>query len=146
MVTLGKTARSYDPQSGKLLWELKIGGEQAIPSPVYDDNSIYFGNSGGREIVSDLFCVKAGAEGDITPADSGLVSSGVKWRVRKAGVANPSPLLNEGLLYILGGRGGEISCYDASTGHLEYKEKVDKVGACWSTPWISNDKMWICIK
>ncbi len=141
LVTLGKIARSYDPLSGKPLWELKIGGEQAISSPVYDKDNIYFGSSGGREIITDLFCVRAGAEGNITPADSGLVSSGVKWTVRKANVNNPSPLLYEGLIYLLSGRGGELSCYEAPTGKLIYKEKIPKVGACWATPWINNGKV-----
>jgi len=142
LVTMGKTARSYDPATGKLIWELKVGGEQAIPAPVYDKDFIYFGNSGGREIITDLFCVKAGAEGDITPADSGLVSAGVKWTVRKANVNNPSPLLHEGLLYLLSGRGGDLSCYEAATGHLVYKEKIPKVGACWATPWVNNGKLY----
>jgi len=142
LVTMGKTARSYDPKTGKLLWELKVGGEQAIPAPVYDRDFIYFGNSGGREIITDLFCVKAGAEGDITPADSGLVSNGVRWTVRKANVNNPSPLLYEGYLYLLSGRGGDLSCYEAATGKLVYKEKIPKVSACWATPWINNGKLY----
>lgn len=141
LVTLGKTARSYDPSTGKLLWELKIGGEQAIASPVYDNDHIYLASSGGREIQTDLFCVRAGAEGDITPADSGLVSNGVKWTVRKANVANPSPVLYEGLLYVLSSRGGDISCFEAATGKLVYKSKVPKVGACWASPWIQNGKI-----
>lgn len=142
LVTMGKTARSYDPATGNLLWELKIGGEQAIASPVYDKENIYLGNSGGREIITDLFCVKAGAAGDITPADSGLVSSGVKWTVRKANVNNPSPLLYDGLIYIVAGRGGDLSCFEAATGSLVYKTKVPKVGACWATPWIQNGKLY----
>jgi outer membrane protein assembly factor BamB len=141
LVTMGKTARSYDPLSGKSLWELKIGGEQAISSPVYDKNNIYFGSTGGREIITDLFCVKAGAAGNITPADSGLVSNGVKWTARKANVNNPSPLLYDGLIYLVSGRGGELSCYEAPTGKLVYKEKIPKVGACWATPWICNGKV-----
>jgi len=34
LVTGGKTARSYDPKTGSLLWQLRTGGEQAVPSPV----------------------------------------------------------------------------------------------------------------
>jgi outer membrane protein assembly factor BamB len=79
LVTTGKTARSYDPATGKLLWQLKMGGEMSIPSPVYDNENIYLGNAGGRETKGVLYAVKAGAEGDITPADSGLVSEGVKF-------------------------------------------------------------------
>jgi len=142
LVTLGKTARSYDPQTGKLFWELKIGGEQAIPAPVYDNECIYLGNAGGREVSGTLFCVKAGAGGDITPADSGLVSNGVKWAVRDAGLASPSPVLYDGLIYILAGRGGELNCFEAATGNRVYRQKTDKTGSCWASPWIHNGKLY----
>ncbi len=142
LVTTGKTARSYDPATGKLVWELKMEGEMSIPSPVYDDQHIYLGNSGGRDKPGFLYSIKAGAEGDITPADSGLVSSGVEWTVRDAGLANPSPLLSNGLLYLLSGRGGELRCLDATTGELVYLEKMEKVAACWASPWIAGDRIY----
>lgn len=135
LVTTGKTARSYDPATGKLIWKLKMGGEMSIPSPVYNKDHIYLGNAGGSEKPGILYSIKAGSEGDITPADSGLVSSGVEWTVRDAGISNPSPLLYKDLLYLLSGRGGELTCFDAASGELVYKEKIEKVGACWASPW-----------
>ena len=142
LVTTGKIVRSYEPETGKLIWELKTSGEMAIPSPVYNDDHIYLGNSGGRDKPGFLYSIKAGASGDITPADSGLVSSGVEWTIRDSGTSNPSPLLDNGLLYILGGRGGELRCFEAATGTLVYKEKIDKVGACWASPWVNGDKIY----
>ena len=47
----------------------------SIPSPVFDDQHIYLGNAGGRDKPGFLYSIKAGAEGNITPADSGLVSN-----------------------------------------------------------------------
>ena len=142
LVTLGKSARAYDPANGNLIWELKMGEGMAIPSPVYNNDHIYLGKAGGPNKPGILFSVKAGSKGDITPADSGLVSSGVEWTLRKTGVANPSPLLFNGLIYLLSGRGGEIYCLNAATGAQVYKEKVDKVGACWASPWIQGDKIF----
>jgi outer membrane protein assembly factor BamB len=142
LVTIGNSARAYDPVTGKLIWELKMGDGSAIPSPVYDYEHIYLGKSGGPNKPGILFSVKAGSKGDITPADSGLVSNGVEWTIRKAGIANPSPLLFNGLIYLLGSRGGELYCLDAATGTQIYKEKVDKVGACWASPWIQGDKIF----
>jgi outer membrane protein assembly factor BamB len=141
LVTTGKTARSYDPATGKLFWELKMDGPMAIPSPVYDNQHIYLGNAGGPAQAGIIYSVKAGASGDITPADSGLVSSGVEWTYRNAGLSNPSPLLHNGLLYLLSGRGGELQCLNASTGELVYLEKIDKVGACWASPWAVGDQI-----
>lgn len=142
LVTVGKSARSYDPATGKVLWELKLGGEMALPSPVADNEHIYIGKTGGTNKPGILYSVKAGVDGDITPADSGLVSKGVEWTVRETGVANPSPLLYNGLIYLLSSRGGEVYCLDAKTGAQVYKAKADKVGACWASPWAYDDKIY----
>jgi outer membrane protein assembly factor BamB len=142
LVTSGKSARSYDLKTGNVLWELKVGGEMNIPSAVPYKDRLYIGNAGGRETSGTLFAVKAGAQGDITPPEGELVSSGVEWSVPDAGTSNPSPLLYKGLIYLLASRGGDISCFDASTGKLIYKEKVDKVAACWASPWANNDKIY----
>lgn len=141
LVTTGKTARAYDPTTGKLVWELKMGGQMSIPSPVYDGEHIYLGNAGGPGKSGVIYSVKAGAIGDITPADSGLVSSGVEWTMKNAGLSNPSPLLHNGLLYLLSGRGGELQCLNASSGELIYLEKMDQVGACWASPWAVGDQI-----
>lgn len=142
LVTTGKSARSYDPETGSLIWELKMADGNAIPSPVYDREHIYLGKPGGPGKSGTLISVKAGAKGNITPTDSALVSSGVEWTLRETGIGNPSPLLLNGLLYLLGSRGGELCCLDAATGVQVYKEKVDKVGACWASPWIQGDKIY----
>ncbi|OFY64591.1 MAG: hypothetical protein A2Y71_17135 [Bacteroidetes bacterium RBG_13_42_15] len=142
LITAGKTARSYDPETGKLLWELKTGGEQAIPSPVGNQDMLYVGNAGGREVKGFLFAVKAGAEGDITPADSGMLSEGVAWINPDANIGNASPLLYNGKLYIISSRGGEILCLDASDGEVVYKGRVPGLGAVWASPWVYNNKVW----
>ena len=142
LVASGKTVRSYDPETGKVLWQMLLGGEMVIPSPVPQGDLIYIGNNGGRDVKGKLFAVKAGAEGDITPSEGETSSSGVAWLQPDAGTANPSPLVHDGLIYILASRGGEIACFDASTGENVYREKADSVGACWASPWINNDKLF----
>src|SRR5205807_1814987 len=68
---------SYDPATGKVLWELGglTGTFQA--SPGADAERVYFGNNGpmadGR-----LFAVKAGATGDLTPGGD-KPNEGVAW-------------------------------------------------------------------
>jgi outer membrane protein assembly factor BamB len=142
LVTVGRTVRAYNPETGALIWELKIDGQMAVSSPVYDSNHIYLGRSGENSKPGVFFSIKAGAEGDITPKDSALVSSGVEWTLREAGIANASPLLYDGLLYLVGGRSGELSCVEASSGALIYKQKIEKVGACWASPWTFDDKIY----
>jgi len=143
LVTGGKTARSYDPGTGELIWELKVAGFYNIPSPVAMRDRLYLGNAGFNDTPGTLFCVRAGAEGDISPAEGESTSSGVVWSNTDAPTANPSPLIYEGLLYLLSSRGGEISCFDAATGELVYKEKIDKVAGCWASPWAHGDKIFL---
>lgn len=59
-----------------------------------------------------------------------------------AGTANPSPLLYNGLIYIVGSNGGDFACFEASTGKTVYKQKIEKVGSCWASPWGNNNKVW----
>lgn len=142
LIAGGKTARSYDPETGKLLWELKTGGEQAIPSPAGDENNLYLGNTGGQNAKGNYFAVKAGAEGDITPAEGETTSSSVAWTFADAGLGNSSPLLYSGLIYIISSRGGEIKCLTAAGGTLVYRERVSGMGAIWASPWFYNGKIW----
>jgi len=141
LVTTGKTTRSYDPATGKLLWELKMAGEMSISSPVYNQEYIFLGNAGGREKPGALYCIRAGAEGDISPSEGETTSSGVVWTSVESGIANPSPLLLDDKLYVLASRGGELACVDAATGKNLYKQKVEKTGACWASPWAANGKV-----
>lgn len=129
IVTCGKTARSYDPETGKLFWDLKLGGEQVIPSPTGSDELLFIGNAGGRETKSVLYAVKAGTEGEVA------------WKSEESGLANPSPLLYNGLLYVVGSR-GEIAVLDASAGNLKYQKRINGIGGCWASPWASNGNIY----
>jgi outer membrane protein assembly factor BamB len=142
IVTCGKTARSYNPVTGKLLWELKTGGEQTIPSPVGDENNIYLGNAGGQEIKGNLYAIKAGAEGNISPKEGDTISSGVVWIFPDPDLGNTSPLLYKGLIYIISSRGGEIKCINAENGSLVYKDRISGLAAVWASLWAYNDKIW----
>ncbi len=141
LVLLGKTARSYDLKTGNVLWQMNVGGEQCIPSPVADENRIYMGNAGGREIKSNLFAIKAGAEGDITPKDSAYSNNWVEWSAMDAGLGNGSPLIYKGYLYFLGGQGGTFTCLNAESGKQVYKERIKRLGAIWASPWAYDDRI-----
>lgn len=141
LVLLGKTARSYDLKTGNVLWQMNVGGEQCVPSPVADENCIYLGNPGGREAKSNLYAIKAGAGGDITPKDSTSSNSMIKWSFMDAGIGNGSPLLYKGYIYYLGGQGGTFTCLNAESGKQVYKEKIKRLGAIWASPWAYDDKI-----
>jgi outer membrane protein assembly factor BamB len=143
LVTGGKKARAYDPATGELFWELQMDGYYNIASPAADRNLLYMGNAGYGDVPGTFFAIKAGAEGDITPDSVSLSSDGVAWFNQDAAfLANPSPLLYNGLIYMVAGRGGQITCLEAETGEIVYQEKVENVAACWASPWLNEDKIF----
>lgn len=134
LVACGKKARSYDPETGKLIWELEIGGEQVIPSPVATEELLFIGNPGGRESKARLFAVRAGAEGEVDESE-------IAWMSEESGLGNPSPLLYRDRLYVIGGR-GEIAVLDPLTGSLKYQKRINGIGAVWASPWANNDMIY----
>jgi outer membrane protein assembly factor BamB len=118
--------RSYDPATGKQLWELSGMNGQANASLVAGDELLYVGTGGtpgfgggfggAKGGSRPLFAVKAGASGDITLRGGARSNDGVAWYLPQGGPSMASPLLYDGHLYILEQRGGILSCYDAKTG------------------------------
>ena len=143
LVTGGKKARAYDPATGELLWEVQMDGHYNIASPTANRDLLFMGNAGYRDVKGTFFAIEAGAEGDITPDSGSLSSDGVAWfNLDAAYLGSPSPLLYNGLVYMISSRGGEISCLEAETGEIIYKEKVEKVAACWASPWVNQNKIF----
>ena len=54
-----------------------------------------------------------------------------------------SPLLYQGLLYILEQRGGMVSCYDAKTGEpAYYRKRIQEAKGFTSSPWAADGKIF----
>jgi outer membrane protein assembly factor BamB len=169
LVTAGNKVRSYDPATGKVLWELSMGGGRCSASPVGDDEHLYVGAGaggpggggrggpggfggpggpggpgGGRGAGSGgaLYAVNAGASGDVSLKQGQTSNAGVAWSQARAGVENASPLALQGYLYVLGQRGGFVSCYDGNTGKQVYRERLPNARSFWASPWACDGKVF----
>jgi outer membrane protein assembly factor BamB len=153
VVCLGRRVRSYDPATGKQLWELGGLSGQIKASPAAGPDLLYVGSGGlgsfgggfggpGGGGGRPLFAVKAGAAGDITLKAGEEANDGVAWKLAKAGPSTASPLLVEGCLYVLEDRGGLVSCYDAGTGRQLYKERLPGAGGFMASPWACAGKVF----
>lgn len=169
LVTAGsQKVRSYDPATGKVLWELNPGGGRCQASPVADEERLYVGTGGfpvgmggpgGRPGFGGggggfgggrmgggggtLFAVKAGASGDVTPKRGESSSDGVVWAQPKAGPPAASPLVYQGYVYVLEQNGGQVSCFDAKTGKPAYqRERLAGACAFWASPWAYDGKVF----
>jgi len=142
LVTVGKKARSYDPETGELFWELDLRGGRSIACPVYNKNLLFTGNERRSDGGGFLFAVTAGAEGDITPAEGDSTSNGVRWTKPNSGFSMPSPVLYEGKIYIIDRR-ASIQCFEAATGNVVYpRTKVPGAAAFWASPWVYDGKLF----
>ncbi len=158
----GRKIRSYDPATGKVLWELGqasvaaaeesgrggfggrggMGGRVAA-TPVAGDELLYVGFGGGPMGGGGLFAVKAGASGDVSLKAGETSNSGIAWMRPKAGPGMASPLVYKGYIYILEERGGMVSCFDAKTGNPAYsRERLTGAGGFTSSPWAADGKIY----
>jgi outer membrane protein assembly factor BamB len=138
---MGKKVISYDLKTGAELWQMNIGGESSIPSPVADANLIYLGNAGGMEVKSNLYAIKAGAEGDITLPEGATSGMWVEWVAPEATLGNNSPLLYNGLLYYLAGQSGTLIVLDSATGKQVYSKRFVGAGEYWASAWAYDGKV-----
>jgi outer membrane protein assembly factor BamB len=142
LVTAGKKTRSYDPATGKLLWELNLGGGRCSASPTANDELLYVGSEGRSDGGGSLFAVKAGASGEVTPPQDQTSSAGVLWSRANAGIGMASPLVFEDLVYIAKRRAGVITTYNAKTGEEIYQKRLEGARAFWATPWAYGGRVY----
>jgi outer membrane protein assembly factor BamB len=104
--------RSYDLETGKLVWESDGVTMNAIPSPVADAGMVFvtsgFRGNRLRAIRLDK------ARGDITN------SGAMVWTLDRDTPYVPSPLLYDGILYLLKSNSGILSAFDAASGKPHY--------------------------
>ncbi|HEX4951458.1 MAG TPA: PQQ-binding-like beta-propeller repeat protein [Blastocatellia bacterium] len=126
--------RSYDLQSGKLIWECGGLGLNAIPAPVHHDGIVY-AMTGHRD--PKLLAIKLGKEGDLTGTDA------IVWSETRGLSYTPSPVLFEGKFYALTDN-GMLSCFDAKTGTPYYhRVRLPKPYNFKASPVGANGKLYL---
>ena len=143
VVCLGsKQVLSYDPDTGKLLWQLGGTNAQCFGSPVGDSDLLYTGTGGQLGGGRPLFAVRAGAAGDITLKPGTAANEAVAWYLPNAGPLVATPLLYEGHLYVPEQNLGLVSCYDARTGKQVYRERLPQARGFLASPWACGGKVF----
>ena len=138
IVTVGPgTAVSYDLE-GKELWRLGGMSGAPIPSPFSVDGLLYINAGRGKGI----FAVKPGAAGDITLKGADRSNEFVAWSDGRGGTYLPTPVVYAGGVYSLT-ETGILSRFDAKTGKLSYKTRLDpEAGYFTTSPWAYNGKVF----
>jgi outer membrane protein assembly factor BamB len=128
--------KSYDLETGAVVWESAGLTMNPIPSPVYADGMV-FATSGfqGNKLKAIRL---AGAKGDITDTPA------VVWSLDRDTPYVPSPILYEGILYILKSNNGILSAFDAKTGKPHYQnQRLMPVPNVFASPVGASGRVYI---
>jgi outer membrane protein assembly factor BamB len=128
--------RSYDAETGEIVWECIGMTKNVIPNPMYADGILYLmsGFRGNAIKAVDL----AKAKGDITGTPV------ILWEYNQDASYTPSPVLMDGKLYFLKGNNGIMTCLDAKDGKALYSnQKLDGITNIFSSPTGNKDKIYV---
>ena len=128
--------RSYDTQTGEIIWECTGMTKNVIPCPTYAEGILYL-NSGFRgNAIKAIDLAKA--KGDITGTPT------ILWEYNQDASYTPSPLLMDGKYYFMKGNNGIMTCLDAKTGKVIFSnQKLEGITNMFSSPTGNKDKIYI---
>jgi outer membrane protein assembly factor BamB/protein tyrosine phosphatase (PTP) superfamily phosphohydrolase (DUF442 family) len=128
--------RGYDPRTGKELWRLGPSSKITAPTPVFADDMLVVVS--GRAPERPIFVIKAGARGDLTLPAGKTSSDTVLWSRTGRGSYMPTPLIYNGILYVLANN-GTFDAYNLKTGEELYRQRLPLVGSGFSASPIASD-------
>jgi outer membrane protein assembly factor BamB len=122
---------AYDPASGDELWRICSGGMNAASPPLVFDGLVICttGFSGYQ-----MFAAKPDGSGDVS-------NTHVVWKCKKSVPERPSPILVDGLLYMVSDS-GILSCVDPKSGTSLRQKRLG--GNFFASPVYADGKIYLC--
>ena len=105
ITSASKRVRSYNLETGDLIWEAEGLTGNCIPSPIVDGEVVYC--MSGYQGYS-LLAIPITGKGDVTDS--------ILWKVERGTPYVPSPILYDGLLYITQSNQNIMTCLGAKDG------------------------------
>ena len=131
-----KAVRSYDPQTGNMLWLCGGLGVNVIPMVVTDERAIYA--MSGQRTSPMAMGIKLGGSGDLTGTDA------VLWKFSRGAPYVSSPLLYGGNLYFFQHINAILTCVDAATGNPHYvQERLEGITSVYASPIGVNNRIYV---
>ncbi len=128
--------RGYDPRTGKELWRLGRSSKITAPTPIYADGLLVVASGRGPE--RPIFVVRPDARGDLTLPEGKTSSEAVVWSRTGRGSYMPTPLVYNGILYVLSNN-GLFDAYNLKTGEEVYRQRLPLVGSGFSASPVASD-------
>lgn len=128
--------RSYDFETGEIIWTSTGMTRNVIPNPVYADGILYAMSGFRGSMLQAIDLSKA--KGDITGTDA------ILWTYEQDTPYTPSPLLMNGKLYFFRVNRADLTCLDAKTGEVVYaKEKLEGINDLFSSPSGVDNRIYV---
>ena len=128
--------RSYDAETGAIIWECTGMTRNVIPNPMFADGILYLMSGFRGNAIKAVDIAKA--KGDITGTPA------ILWEYNQDAPYTPSPVLMDGKLYFLKGNSGIMTCLNAKDGKVIYSnQKLDGITNIFSSPTGNNDKIYV---
>ena len=128
--------RGYDPMTGAELWRLGRSSKITAPTPIFTSDHIVVASGRGPE--RPIFVLRHGARGDLTLPEGESSSEDVVWSKVRRGPYMPTPLIYEGILYVLANN-GVFDAYDLQTGEELYRQRIPHLGSGLSASPVAAD-------
>ena len=133
--------RGYDPRTGKELWRLGRSSKITAPTPIFNDDMFVVVSGRGPE--RPIYVVRAGARADLTLPEGKANSEAIAWSRTGRGSYMPTPLVYNGILYVLANN-GLLDAYNLRTGDEVYRQRLSLVGSGFSaSPVASDGKLYL---
>ena len=136
-----KHVGGYEIETGKEIWKLTGGGDIPIPTPIVAHNLIYITKAHGG--MSPIYAVHVSAAGDISLAEDTSSNKHIAWSYSKDGNYIPTPIIYNEYLYCCSDK-GKLSCIEAGTGKLLYRESLSSSSAAVSASPVAAEGKIYC--
>jgi outer membrane protein assembly factor BamB len=127
-----KAAFAYDPYNGRELWRIEFDDFSIAPRPLFRDGIAYMVTGITHP---ELWAVDTAGRGDLTESEH------VKWRLTSGVPKTASPLLIDGLFYMISDD-GVITCADERNGSRVWQKRIG--GRFAASPIYGDGRIYFC--
>jgi len=104
---------ALDPQTGRVIWDVRYDGYSVVPKPVYHRGLVFVSTSFDN---ANLLAIDPTGHGEVT-------ESKVQWRLDRNIPKTPSMVAHDGLIYSISDDGIAM-CVDAESGEIVYRRRI----------------------
>ena len=133
IVSSMRRVHAYDPGNGTELWSAAGNLVEVIPTPVVGEGLVFC--TSGR--AGPTLAIRPGGSGDVT-------ATHIAWKAEKGSPFVPSPLLHQGILYMVNDMVSVATAYDAKTGVVLWQGRLGEAAreSFSSSPVVVDGKVY----